>query len=264
MALGGDGAVSVIANQVPASVSEMVEAALADDWRAARAIHYRLLPLMRANFVETNPIPVKTALEMMGRGPAYFRAPLCEMAAENRETLRKALEEAGIVVSETAEGARGGDAGGSIWPGAEYYQPNAPKQPKSHGRTGGHGREPSHSPSRPLALSQSLSGGAEPTHAQQLFHAQAVLVESEGATNAGSTTVDMDGDQPPLPTVGMGGGGGGGTGEYSDDLAMALRLSAEPSAQVLERPHNASPSCQNPQTDGGMQSVFDDDFLDGT
>ena len=108
MALGGDGAVSVIANQVPASVSEMVEAALADDWRAARAIHYQLLPLMRANFVETNPIPVKTALEMMGHGPAYFRAPLCEMAAENRETLRKALEEAGIVVSETAEGARGG------------------------------------------------------------------------------------------------------------------------------------------------------------
>jgi 4-hydroxy-tetrahydrodipicolinate synthase len=89
----------VVANQVPAAVSDMVEAALADDWKTAREIHYRLLPLMRANFIETNPIPVKTALEMMGHGPAHFRAPLCEMSTENRERLREALEQSGIHVS---------------------------------------------------------------------------------------------------------------------------------------------------------------------
>jgi 4-hydroxy-tetrahydrodipicolinate synthase len=99
MALGGEGSISVVANQVPATVSDMVEAALADDWKTARAIHYRLLPLMRANFIETNPIPVKTALEMMGHGPAHFRAPLCEMSPENRDRLRAALEQSGITVN---------------------------------------------------------------------------------------------------------------------------------------------------------------------
>jgi 4-hydroxy-tetrahydrodipicolinate synthase len=99
MALGGEGSISVVANQVPAAVSDMVEAALGDDWKTARAIHFRLLPLMRANFIETNPIPVKTALEMMGHGPAHFRAPLCEMSPENRERLRAALERSGLQVS---------------------------------------------------------------------------------------------------------------------------------------------------------------------
>jgi 4-hydroxy-tetrahydrodipicolinate synthase len=54
---------------------------------------------MRANFIETNPIPVKTALEMMGHGPAHFRAPLCEMSPANRERLREVLEQSGIHVS---------------------------------------------------------------------------------------------------------------------------------------------------------------------
>jgi len=99
MALGGEGSISVVANQVPAAVSDMVEAALADNWKTAREIHYRLLPLMRANFIETNPIPVKTALEMMGHGPAHFRAPLCEMSPETRERLREALEQSGISMS---------------------------------------------------------------------------------------------------------------------------------------------------------------------
>jgi 4-hydroxy-tetrahydrodipicolinate synthase len=108
MALGGEGSISVVANEVPASVSEMVEAALADDWKTARDIHFRLLPLMRANFLETNPIPVKTALELMGHGPAHFRPPLCEMSAETREQLRAALEQTGISVNAAAESGRAG------------------------------------------------------------------------------------------------------------------------------------------------------------
>ena len=102
MALGGDGAISVIANQAPSAMSELVEAGLAEDWKAAREIHYRLLPLMQANFVESNPIPVKTALEMMGHGPAHFRPPLCELSPEHRETLRAALERAGVDVGAAA------------------------------------------------------------------------------------------------------------------------------------------------------------------
>ena len=96
VALGGEGVISVVANQVPAAMSEMVEAALAADYVTARKLHYRLLPLMRMNFVETNPIPVKTGLEMMGRFPAHFRLPLCELSERNREPLREALELAGV------------------------------------------------------------------------------------------------------------------------------------------------------------------------
>ncbi len=93
MALGGDGGITVAGNEMPGPMSEMVEAALAGDWNRARELHYRLLPLLRANFLETNPVPVKTALELMGRGKAHFRSPLCEMSAENIEALRRVVEQ---------------------------------------------------------------------------------------------------------------------------------------------------------------------------
>jgi 4-hydroxy-tetrahydrodipicolinate synthase len=96
VALGGDGVISVVANEAPAPTSEMVDAALGADWTTARELHYRLLPLMRTNFIESNPIPVKTALELMGRGKAHFRPPLCELSAEHLPALRSALEQAGI------------------------------------------------------------------------------------------------------------------------------------------------------------------------
>ena len=96
MALGADGAISVAGNEVPERMSEMMNAAVAGDWSLAREVHYHLLPLMRMNFVETNPVPVKTALEMMGRGRANFRAPLYELSAEHLGALRQALEQAGI------------------------------------------------------------------------------------------------------------------------------------------------------------------------
>ena len=97
--LGGEGVISVVANEAPARMSEMVEAALAGDHPTARRLHYQLLPLMRLNFIESNPIPVKTALEMMGRFTAHFRLPLCELSEGNREPLREALELAGVELS---------------------------------------------------------------------------------------------------------------------------------------------------------------------
>lgn len=94
LALGADGVISVLANEAPKQMSDMVRAGLAGDIAAARTLHYRLLPLMEANFLETNPVPVKTALELMGRMPAHFRLPLVPMSEGNRHVLRSALEAA--------------------------------------------------------------------------------------------------------------------------------------------------------------------------
>ena len=96
VALGGDGVISVAANEVPSAMSQMVEAALSGDLDTARSLHYRLLPLLRANFIETNPIPVKTALHMMGRIDGNFRLPLVPPGRETRERLREALLAAGV------------------------------------------------------------------------------------------------------------------------------------------------------------------------
>ncbi len=100
MALGGDGVVSVVANEAPGPMAKLTEALRQGQLRRARELHEKLLPLMRANFVETNPIPVKTALEMMGRFPCHFRLPLCEMGEAGRGTLREALELAGVLSPE--------------------------------------------------------------------------------------------------------------------------------------------------------------------
>jgi 4-hydroxy-tetrahydrodipicolinate synthase len=97
LALGGDGVVSVVANEAPDLMSELVRAALAGDLERARQRHYELLPLMQANFVETNPIPVKSALEMMGRGAAHFRLPLVPISAAGAQKLRTALERVGLL-----------------------------------------------------------------------------------------------------------------------------------------------------------------------
>jgi 4-hydroxy-tetrahydrodipicolinate synthase len=97
IAAGADGVISVVANEAPAAMSELVEAALSGDFATARDIHYRLLPLMQANFIETNPVPVKAALEMMGKTPAFHRLPLVPLGEQNREPLERALREAGLL-----------------------------------------------------------------------------------------------------------------------------------------------------------------------
>jgi len=91
LAMGADGVISVAANEAPAGMAAICDRAFDDDWEAALAHHWRLLPLMRANFVETNPIPVKTALEVLGRFDAHFRLPLARMGEQNRALLEEAL-----------------------------------------------------------------------------------------------------------------------------------------------------------------------------
>jgi 4-hydroxy-tetrahydrodipicolinate synthase len=91
LALGGKGVISVSANVAPKDVSMMCSLWLKGQYDRARAIHYKLEPLNTAMFIETNPIPVKTALAMMGKIHEEFRLPLCEMYPANKDKLRKFL-----------------------------------------------------------------------------------------------------------------------------------------------------------------------------
>ena len=91
MALGALGVVSVAANVAPAGIKAMVKAAAAGDFAAARAEHYAWLPLMRDLFIETNPIPAKTALAWMGRINPAVRPPLCPMTPPHEDALRATL-----------------------------------------------------------------------------------------------------------------------------------------------------------------------------
>lgn len=97
MAIGAKGAISVTANVVPEFHRQMVHAVLNGDLEQGRELHRRLYPLSKVLFLETNPIPVKTALGMMGLIRPEFRLPLCEIAPENKEKLRKVLKELGLI-----------------------------------------------------------------------------------------------------------------------------------------------------------------------
>ena len=91
LAIGGSGVISVIANILPRETSDLVHAALDGDWKRARDLHYRLFPLARAAFLETNPIPIKEAMAMAGMIEPEFRLPMCRMSDANREKLRAIL-----------------------------------------------------------------------------------------------------------------------------------------------------------------------------
>jgi 4-hydroxy-tetrahydrodipicolinate synthase len=97
LAIGGRGVVSVIANIVPRETADLVHAALGGDWKRARELHYKLFPLARAAFLETNPIPIKEAMAMAGMIEPEFRLPMCRMGEANREKLRGILRAYGLV-----------------------------------------------------------------------------------------------------------------------------------------------------------------------
>ena len=97
LSLGGKGVISVTANIVPKDVAEMWNSWDKGNIDKARELHYKLEPLNAAMFLETNPIPVKTALAMMGKMDENFRLPLCSMSAAAKEKLRAVLKDAGLV-----------------------------------------------------------------------------------------------------------------------------------------------------------------------
>jgi 4-hydroxy-tetrahydrodipicolinate synthase len=97
MALGGAGVISVISNEVPRQVTNLTHLLLEGKYDEARKLNAKLLPLMQANFIETNPIPVKAALAMMGKIKEIYRLPMCAMKRENRAKLEKVLAEQGLL-----------------------------------------------------------------------------------------------------------------------------------------------------------------------
>lgn len=99
IALGADGLVSVIANEVPDLTSRMVNLALAGELLEARALHYRLLPLMEANFIESNPGPVKAMMAMMTLLEESYRLPMVPVKETTRQTLRDIATDLGLVHS---------------------------------------------------------------------------------------------------------------------------------------------------------------------
>jgi 4-hydroxy-tetrahydrodipicolinate synthase len=99
MSIGGRGIVSVVSNEVPAEMVRMVEFAEAGDFTSARKVHQELLPLMQVNFVESSPIPVKSAMAMMGLVEEVYRLPLVAPSAESRDRIRRVLRELGLATA---------------------------------------------------------------------------------------------------------------------------------------------------------------------
>ena len=97
MSVGGSGVISVWANIMPEVCKAMVEAAAAGDFATARSLQLRYLTLMNDLFIEVNPIPVKEALNLMGRNVGGFRLPLCEMTQAHRDVLAASMKEAGLL-----------------------------------------------------------------------------------------------------------------------------------------------------------------------
>ena len=97
LSIGGVGVISVVANIIPQAVVQLIDTFNKGDIKKAQALHYKLLPLIKAMFIETNPIPVKTAMGLMGMCSADLRLPLCPLSEENLAKLKKALKDFGLL-----------------------------------------------------------------------------------------------------------------------------------------------------------------------
>lgn len=93
LALGAKGIISVVSNVAPREMADLYDAFAVGEFARARKIHFHLWPLMKALFIETNPIPAKTALAMMGKIRDEFRLPLCGMSPGGRKVLAKVLSD---------------------------------------------------------------------------------------------------------------------------------------------------------------------------
>ena len=102
ISLGGRGIISVASNVIPAEISHMTEAALENDWANARRLHRKYLPLMQALFIESNPMPVKCVLSMMGRIEESYRLPMVKVKLETRTKLEKVAAEVGLLAERVA------------------------------------------------------------------------------------------------------------------------------------------------------------------
>src|SRR5205823_735537 len=97
MAVGAQGVISVASNVIPREVAQMVKTFAAGNVRAALKLHQKWYPLFKDLFIETNPLPVKAALAMLGQAQEEFRLPLAPMSAKNREMLRATMKACGLL-----------------------------------------------------------------------------------------------------------------------------------------------------------------------
>jgi 4-hydroxy-tetrahydrodipicolinate synthase len=97
ISLGGVGIISVVSNEIPKEMSDLTNAALKNDWNKAREIHRKYLPLMQANFIESNPMPVKAVLAMMGRIEESYRLPMVPVKPETKSKLEKIASQVGLL-----------------------------------------------------------------------------------------------------------------------------------------------------------------------
>ena len=105
IAVGGVGIISVASNEIPREMAEMTRAALNNDWDTARRLHRKYLPLMQANFIESNPLPVKAVLAMMGKIQEVYRLPLLPMKRDTRSRLQRIATEVGAITKPAAPAA---------------------------------------------------------------------------------------------------------------------------------------------------------------
>jgi len=105
IAVGGVGIISVASNEIPREMAEMTCAALNNDWDTARRLHRKYLPLMQANFIESNPLPVKAVLAMMGKIQEVYRLPLLPMKRDTRSRLQRIATEVGAITKPAAPAA---------------------------------------------------------------------------------------------------------------------------------------------------------------
>ena len=150
IALGGVGLISVASNEIPAEMTALVRAAMHNDWTSARILQHKYLPLMQANFLESNPMPVKAVLAMMGYIQEVYRLPMLPMKRDLRARLHKIAVEAGLPIrAEAAKPAETVDfyvyenwAAGPHK--AVVHRSNCPQCSNGKGRPAGHRQGQSH------------------------------------------------------------------------------------------------------------------------
>ena len=203
IALGGVGIISVVSNEIPREMAEMTRAALNNDWETARRLHRKYLPLMQANFLESNPIPVKAALAMMGRIREVYRLPLVRMKEDTRAKLEKAMTSVGLEVKAAEPApprrprpAAAAAAAASESPAAAVAEPAQPfESGVAAGDNGNAAEEPAAVPETiveaaaetpPTAASQTTdeSGGAAAVQEETTAGAVAVAEEAPAAASA--------------------------------------------------------------------------------
>jgi len=102
IAVGGVGVISVVSNEIPGPMAHLTRLALEANYDEARKLNAHLLPLMQVNFIETNPIPVKAALAMMGMIEEVYRLPMVPMKPENRAKLERVMSAQGLLMKSAA------------------------------------------------------------------------------------------------------------------------------------------------------------------